>query len=61
MDSYKHKFPNKFKALQIVKKGKAGGIYRKGSYWFVTSRRRRKIKCFIIMEGFRNERAINEV
>jgi hypothetical protein len=61
MDSYKDKFRTKDKALQVVKRGRAGSVYRKGSYWFLTTRKERKLKTFIIMKGFKNERTVNEI
>jgi len=60
MDFYKHKFRTKDKALQVVKRGRAGSVYRKGSYWFLTSKKERKFKCFIIYKGFKNEHNIRE-
>lgn len=55
MTYIKQPLPNRQVALELVKQGRAGRIYRKyGKYFVTTFRERRKMKELIYQQNFRN-------
>ena len=55
MTYIKQPLPNRAIALELVKGGRAGRIYRKYGQWFVTTfKGRRKMKEIIYQQNFRN-------